>query len=205
MKVTAIKAQVKRAGRYSIFVDDAYSFSLSDTALLEARIVVGQEVSKEELQGFKQLSINDKLYDHVLGYIALRPRSTWEVQSYMQRKHCPASLQEEILNKLREHRLLDDESFARSWVQSRRLLKPISRRKLQLELRQKRIEDEIVHRVLEEDEATDSDALLDLVERKQKQSKYQDKTKLMQYLARQGFNYDDIKQAIAVVQSRDAD
>ena len=197
MKITAIKVQIKRAGRYSIFVDEQYSFSLSDSALLEAKLVVGQELSKDDLEGLKQLSADDKLYGQVLGYIALRPRSTWEVQTYLQKKHCPAPLQQSILNKLCDLRLLDDESFARSWVQSRRLLKPISKRRLQLELRQKRIGDDIVHEVLSEDEVSDSDALLELVTRKRKQSKYQDPTKLMQYLARQGFGYDDIKQAIA--------
>lgn len=199
MKVTSIKAQVKRAGRYSIFVDEQYSFSLSDTALLDAKLVVGQELSKEELQSLKQLSVDDKLYGQVLGYIALRPRSTWEVQMYMQKKHCPASLQESILNKLSKLRLLDDLSFARSWVQSRRLLKPISKRRLQLELRQKRIGDDIVREVLADDEVSDNDALLELIARKRKLSKYKDATKLMQYLARQGFGYDDIKQALADV------
>jgi regulatory protein len=198
MKITAIKAQVKRAGRYSVFVDEKYSFSLSDTALLDSKIIVGQELTETELKGLKQLSADDKLYGQVLGYIALRPRSVWEVESYMQRKHCPTSLQQEILNKLTELHLLDNLSFARSWVQSRRLLKPVSHRRLQLELRQKRIDDETIRAVLDDDEMSDIDALLELVVRKRKQVKYQDNNKLMQYLARQGFGYDDIKRAIAV-------
>jgi SOS response regulatory protein OraA/RecX len=35
-----------------------------------------------------------------------------------------------------------------------------------------------------------------VIERKRRQTKYQDDTKLMQYLARQGFGYDDIKSAL---------
>jgi SOS response regulatory protein OraA/RecX len=35
--------------------------------------------------------------------------------------------------------------------------------------------------------------LRQVVESKQKQSRYRDRTKLMQYLARKGFNYSDIK------------
>lgn len=197
MKITGIKSQVRRAGRYSIFVDEKYSFSLSDTALLDSKIVVGQEISQTELKDFLQLSADDKVYGQVLGYIALRPRSAWEIETYMQRKHCPAELTRTILNKLSNLGLVNDEYFANSWVQNRRLLKPVSRRRLQMELRQKHISDEIVRKVLAEDEITDQSALQELINRKRKQTKYQDNTKLMQYLARQGFNYDDIKIAIA--------
>jgi SOS response regulatory protein OraA/RecX len=43
------------------------------------------------------------------------------------------------------------------------------------------------------DEGDEHNALREIIERKRKQTKYQDDLKLMQYLARQGFNYDDIK------------
>ena len=46
MKITSIKQQVKRADRYSIYVDDKYSFSLSEQELLSIKIKVGQEVTK---------------------------------------------------------------------------------------------------------------------------------------------------------------
>jgi regulatory protein len=196
VKITAIKQQVKRAGRYSVFVDEKYSFSLSETALLDQKINIGMELTKEQVGELKQLSADDKVYNQVLGYIAIRPRSAWEIETYLKRKHSPAPLIEDILNKLSELKLLNDVAFSRSWVENRRLLKPISRRKLTLELRAKRISDEIIQEVLGEDETTDEDTLKELIARKRKQTKYQDKLKLMQYLARQGYNYDDIKNAL---------
>jgi SOS response regulatory protein OraA/RecX len=39
--------------------------------------------------------------------------------------------------------------------------------------------------------------LVDLIEKKRLQTRYQDPDKLMQYLARQGFGYDQIKKALA--------
>lgn len=196
MNITAIKQQVKRTGRYSIFVDEKYSFSLSESALLEQKLTIGQELGREELEDLKKLSADDKLYNQVLGYLAIRPRSAWEIKTYLERKHSPAPLIESILNKLSELRLIDDTAFARSWVESRRLLKPISRRRLRLELRQKYVPDEIIQEVLGEDEVSDQDTLRDLIARKRKQTRYQDTTKLMQYLARQGYSYNDIKSAL---------
>jgi regulatory protein len=196
MQITAIKQQVKRAERYSIYVDEKYSYKLSESHLLEQGQVTGQELTKDELEKYKQLSVDDKLYNQVLGYLAIRPRSAWEIRTYLERKGSPTPLTDKLLNKLSDLRLIDDESFARSWVENRRLLKPTSRRRLRLELRQKHVSDEIIEAVLEEDETTDQTTLQDLITRKRKQTKYQDDTKLMQYLARQGFNYDDIKSAL---------
>lgn len=196
MKITAIKAQVKRAGRYSIFVDEKYSFSLSDTALFEQKITIGQEVDKTELDRLKQCSADDKAYNQVLGYLAIRPRATFEVRQYLRRKQASAELTESIIVNLTEKQLLNDRSFAMSWVENRRLLKPTSRRKLLMELRQKGVSTEIAENVLREDETADSSVLKELISRKLRQTKYQDHTKLMQYLARQGFGYEDIKNAL---------
>lgn len=199
MNITKITAQVKTPGRYSVFVDEKYAFSLSDTALLESKLVPGQELSKEELDGWKQASLDDKVLGRALQYAMIRPRSTWEMQSYLQRKKAAPPLIDSILNKLSNLRMLDDEAFARSWVANRRLLRPTSKRKLQQELKAKRVANDIIEQVLAEDETDENDVLQQLVAKKRQQTKYKnDDLKLMQYLARQGFSYGDIKSALEV-------
>ena len=199
MNITKITAQVKTPGRYSVFVDEKYAFSLSDTALLESKLVPGQELSKEELDSWKQASADDKVLGRTLQYAMIRPRSTWEMQSYLQRKKAAPPLIDLILNKLSNLRMLDDEAFARSWVANRRLLRPTSKRKLQQELKAKRVANDIIEQVLAEDETDENDVLQQLVAKKRQQTKYKnDDLKLMQYLARQGFSYGDIKSALEV-------
>lgn len=199
MKVTGIKQQEKLKGRYSIFVDEKYAFSLSDTALLDTKLYVGQDLTEQELKEYKELSADDKIYNLVLRYLAIRPRSKWEIETYLARKHSPPPLQEKILNKLSINSLINDKAFAESWVANRRLLKPMSVRRLQLELKQKRISEEIIQQVLAADETDEKAVLKELITRKRKQSKYQDNEKLMAYLSRQGFNYGDIKDVFAEI------
>jgi regulatory protein len=191
MKITEIKTQVRAPARFSIFVDGKYEFSLSDSALLEQKLVIGQEVDAAELKRLKQVSDADKLYGRVLHYIALRPRSEWEVRSYLERKQATPALADQILNRLSLSGFVDDEKFAASWVESRRLLRPTSKRKLQQELRAKRVNNEVIEQVLAEDEADDQAQLRELIAKKR--ARYPDKLKLMQYLSRQGYNYGDIK------------
>ena len=100
MKITAIRQQVKRQGRYSLYVEGKYAFSLSDDALLESKLTVGHELSESQLGELKQLSDDDKAYNNALAYTMLRPRSMWEMEQYLRRKKVSPALAEEILNKL---------------------------------------------------------------------------------------------------------
>jgi regulatory protein len=98
---------------------------------------------------------------------------------------------------LRTIGLLNDLAFARSWIANRRLLKPTSARKLRLELKQKQVAEEIIQEAMAEDETDEQEVLQQLIAKKRNQTKYNhDNLKLMQYLARQGFNYDAIKSAL---------
>lgn len=191
MKITEIKAQVKTPGRFSIFVDGKYAFSLSDMTLIEEGLRVGQDLDTAAVGRLKQVSNDDKVYGQTLRYVAIRPHSEWEVRSYLQRKAASPTLVDHILGKLAKLGVVDDARFARAWVETRRLLRPTSRRKLQQELRAKHVSDVVIRQVLAEDGIDERVLLRELVAKKR--ARYPDKLKLMQYLARQGFGYEDIK------------
>jgi regulatory protein len=196
MKVTSIKQQVKRPGRYSVFVDGKYAFSLSDTALLEAKLTPRQELTAGQVREYKQLSTDDKLYNQVLRYVAMRPRTRWEIEFYLKRKKASPALIDIILNKLSNVNLIDDNKFAEAFVNDRRLLRPTSRRKMIMELRKKHVADEVIQAAVGNELPDEQTALQAIIESKRRQSRYRDDLKLMQYLARQGFSYGDIKSAM---------
>ncbi|HEY5668287.1 MAG TPA: RecX family transcriptional regulator [Candidatus Saccharimonadales bacterium] len=191
MKITNIKQQAKRSDRYSVYVDGKYSFSLSESELLGQGLASGQELDAQRLSELKEASGNDKAYGNALRYVALRPRSEWELRTYLKRKNVEEPVADTIMERLQRIGLLDDQAFATAWVTNRRLLKSVSKRRLALELKQKHVPETIIDQVLREDETDERDALRELVAKKRR--KYTDQTKLMQYLARQGFGYDDIK------------
>ncbi|HET7320783.1 MAG TPA: RecX family transcriptional regulator, partial [Candidatus Saccharimonadales bacterium] len=82
------------------------------------------------------------------------------------------------------------------FVNDRRLLRPTSKRKLITELRKKHVAGDVIEQAVGNEYEDEQTALAAIVARKRKQTKYLDDLKLMQYLARQGFNYDDIKRAL---------
>lgn len=197
MKVTRIVQQQKRADRYSIFVDEKYAFSLSETALLENKLASGQELTAEQVAEYKQKSSDDKLYNLALRWAALRPRGEGEARDYLKRKEAPAPLAEQITNKLKELGLVNDQQLAEAYIRDSQVLRPAPRRKISAKLKQKRVPEEVINITLDEVGHDEHAVLREVITKKRRQNKYQDDEKLMAYLARQGFNYSDIKDALA--------
>ncbi len=196
MKITTIKQQVKRGDRYSVYIDGKFSFALSETGLLSQGLYNGQEVTAEDVVSLKNNSVREKARFLALGQLLRRMRSEWELRDYLKRKDYVPEIIDQTLGWLAEYGYVDDKKFADAWVANRRLLKASSRRRLRQELRQKRVKDEVIDQALTEDETDEKQVLRDLVARKEKQPRYQNKLKLMQYLTRQGYSYEDIKSVL---------
>lgn len=196
MKITKIQPAVKTAGRYNIFVDEKYSFSLDENQLLDLKLKIGFEISEDQLDKLKGESEYGKAYARALELILSRPRSEKEMKDYAWRKKWDEELSDRVLGKLRDKGYLDDEKFAQFWLRARTGGKPRSKRKISAELAQKGVKREIVDKVLTGyDDESEMSALQKLVDKKRR--KYTDEQKFMAYLAGQGFSYDMIKQAIS--------
>src|SRR5258706_15900135 len=101
MKVTAIKQQVKRPGRYSIFVDGKFAFGLSESGLISSGLASGQELDIGQLKTMKATAGLDKAYGNALRYVAMRPRSEWELADYFRRKGVDPEPAQQIRERLK--------------------------------------------------------------------------------------------------------
>lgn len=193
MKITDIKLQEKRRDRYSIYVDGKYSFGLSQWQLADSKLKIGQRLTKTELDRLKRDSTFGKLYERTLKWLAIRPRSRWEVDTYINRITNKDEIYREIFSRLENSNHINDLAFASAWIENRRLTKPVSKRRLVQELRAKRVDDEIINQVISRDQTDNLAIIKELIEKKRRISRYQSDDKLMAYLTRQGFDYGDIK------------
>lgn len=211
MKITSISAQLKNPDRVNISVDGKYRFSLDIFQLTEHGVKIGAEFSEEELAALENESIYGKLYTKALEYSMIRPHSAREMKDYLWRKTretkyksrsgeiksregVSQEIADRVFDRLVEKGYIDDEKFAHWWVENRNLRKGTSRRKLQSELQAKGVSSGIIGVMLESSERSDENELEKIIAKKR--AKYTDDQKLMQYLARQGFSYDDIKTAL---------
>lgn len=99
-----------------------------------------------------------------------------------------------VFDRLSEKGYINDEKFARFWVENRNQRKGSSARKLRSELQAKGVESSVIDAALANTTRSDEDELAKIIAKKR--ARYPDEQKFMQYLARQGFSYDDIKVAL---------
>lgn len=208
MKITAITIQARDKDRVNVSVDGKYRFSLDILQVGDLGVKIGNEYTEEELAKLEEESQFGKLYARTLEYSLMRPHSTREVKDYLYRKTRDTRTKEgkirkgvseqltaRVLERLIQKGHIDDEKFARFWIENRNLRKGLSMRKLSSELSAKGVDRTIIERLLGESGRSDASELQKIIEKKR--SRYDDEQKFMAYLARQGFSYDDIKDALA--------
>lgn len=189
-------------------VDGRYRFSLDVFQVGELGLKVGREYTEDELVELEQESQYGKLYARTLDYCLMRPHSEKEVKDYLWRKTRPTrakdgqqrpgvsqEIAERVLARLKGKRYIDDEKFARYWIDNRNLSKGASRRKLIAELRAKGVEQSIIDHQMSQTVRDEQDELHKVINKKR--SRYPDEQKLTTYLLRQGFSYDDVRRALA--------
>jgi regulatory protein len=94
-------------------------------------------------------------------------RSRKELRDKLAKRAVPDELAERLLDRFGEVGLVDDEAFARAWVESRQRSKSLARRALAQELRRKGVDDETARTALDElDPEQEAQAARELVRRK---------------------------------------
>lgn len=212
-EVTAISAQQKTPNRVNVIVDGKYRFSLDIYQVADLGIRVGKEYSEKELVELEDESVFGKLYARALEYTMVRPHSAKEIRDYLwrktrdtkvrnrttgewkERKGVSQKIADRVYDRLHEKGYIDDQKFARYWVENRHQRKGTSFRKLEAELSEKGVSREIIQENIQNSTRDEKSELLKMIEKKR--NKYDDEQKLVTYLARQGFNYNDIKEALS--------
>lgn len=208
MLVTDVKLQVKNPNRVSIYLDGRYSFSLTVDQLASFNFKKGEDLSLEEVEAYKNESSYGKLKAVALDYLLLRTRSKKEFRDYLFRKTLPTydkkgkkiirytdAQAKRVYEYFLDTKYLDDELFAKTWVENRNLKKGVSKKKLYQELKQKGIEDYVIEQALGASDRDDLGELKKVLAKKAERYKGDD-NKLIRYLASLGFNYEDIKKAL---------
>jgi len=208
MKITAISMQKRDYNRVNVSVDGKYRFSLDAYQLIDLGVRVGREYDEAELIALEQESQFGKVYGRALEYCLMRLHSAREMRDYLYRKTrftrdklgqikpgVAPEITTRVFDRLTEKGYIDDYKFAHSWVENRSLVKGVSQRKLVAELRVKGISVAIIDQVIGESQRNDGEEIQKIITKKR--ARYPDEQKFIAYLARLGFGYDEIKQALS--------
>jgi regulatory protein len=121
-----------------------------------------------------------------------QPRSRAELAEALAKKNVPDDIAQQMLDRFEELGLVNDEEFARMWVQSRQRTRGLAPRVLSLELRRKGVDDDVIREVLADiDPESEREAAHQLVRKKLRSMAGLDDTtrirRLTSMLARKGY------------------
>jgi regulatory protein len=214
MILTGLRAQVNNKNRVNVMVDGVYRFSVDVGQVLDLKLQIGKSYTEEELLELEDEGLFGKLYGRSLEYCLTRLHSGKEVRDYLYRKTrdtrtktgtikkgVSLAITERVYEKLVARGYIDDEKFARNWIENRSLKRGISKRKLQSELQLKGISSSLIHQLLNESNRTNEAEIEKVITKKR--ARYPDEAKFKLYLLRQGFSYDDINHALSSSSSYD--
>ena len=199
-RITAIEPQQKNPERVNIYLDGEFAFGLA--AITAAWLKVGQELGEERIASLKTADEGEVAYQKALHFLSYRPRSSAEVRQNLIKRGVNEGLTEETVNRLKEAGLLNDESFARAWVENRNAFRPRGKPALRVELRRKGLNDEIVQSVLDtqvNEEALAFEAARKYARRLAGLEWQEFHRKLGGFLARRGFSYTTLAPVISEV------
>jgi regulatory protein len=194
--ITSIKQQ-KNKNRVNVYLDDEFGFGIDLDNFVLLHLKVDQELTEEEIAEVVKKAEFQKTYDKLLRFAMVRPRSEKEICDYFRRKKVHESMHDGLFEKLRHFELIDDEKFAKWWIDQRTNFKPKPKRILIQELRIKGIGKEIIDEVLGEEVVDEEKMAKELIARRAYKWKNlptrEARQKKSQYLAGKGFGWDVIE------------
>ncbi len=188
---------VARGRQRLVVLTDGREFVFSDEACERAAIVVGDPATVGLLETLDGAEHRVNAHEAALRLLSHRARSETEMRTRLGMRGIePAAVDEEI-ERLQRAGLLDDEKFARAWVEDRRRLAPRGRRMLRYELLGRGIEMAAVEQVTQD--IDDREVAIQLAHdraRRASTSNYDSfAAKVGGFLRRRGFDYDVTAQA----------
>jgi regulatory protein len=194
-RITALEYQKKNRDRVSVYLDGR--FALGVPAIVAARLTRGQFLSDAEIASIQEQGDVETAYHKALDYLSYRPRSRAEVTTYLKKRGLLEEQIDAIAERLERAGLLDDVVFAQFWIENRERFRPKGLRALRYELRLKGVGSEIIEQALASVDVSAS--AYRSASKKARQVQHLDQRefhrKVVEYLARRGFDYDVAREA----------
>jgi len=196
--ITALVAQKKNPDRVNVYLDGKFAFGLA--AIEAVRLRRGQTLTDADVERLQAADDVEKAREKALRFLGNRPRSEWEVRQNLLKAGYGDATIDRVLERLRGVALVDDAAFAKYWIDNRTQFKPRGEVALRQELRRRGVDREVIDAVLEEgghaDDQAAIQAALAKADRYRQLPRPEFSQKLGAYLARRGFDYETVREAV---------
>lgn len=176
--------QAKNKKRVNLYLDGRFACGLEAITVLKYNLQVGQEIDDDRLNEICLDSETSTAFDKAIRHLEFRIHSQKEMEVFLSQKGFLPIVIDTVIAKLKDYKYIDDQAFATQFVSSYQ--KKFGRDRLRYELQNRGISTDIIDTVT--DDLDSSETINNLIQKKYKG----DKRKLIDFLARRGFDYDTI-------------
>jgi regulatory protein len=196
-KITALKAQKRNPNRINVYLDGIFAFGLA--RVVAAWLQVGETLSEEKIDSLQNEDTLEVAYQKSLHFLGYRPRSENEVRRKLTEKGFSGEVIDSVSERLKTSGLIEDQQFAKIWVENRATFRPRSHRLMAIELRQKGVTDDAIQEALDssvDDGTLAYDAAVRYSRRLSGLVWGEFRERIYAYLRRRGFSYGTITAAV---------
>ena len=197
--ISQIEALPRMKRRLCIFVDEERWGVIDARIARENALEAGKEIIEEHWQSLleqeKPMALDGALY-----YLGLRSRTKKEMEDWLRRRQYASEVASFVMDRLQDYGFVDDEALSRRAVESLSRQK-LGRGAIERKLRQRGVDKEIAREALEEYDPTDEgesakEMAASLWERYRRDELQKRRQKTSAALARRGFSWDSIREAM---------
>ena len=145
MKIKSIK---KTSNKYKIELENNEKITTYDDVILKNNILYKKEIDKELIKKIEEENIYYDAYNKVVKYINKKLRIESEIKKYLKQLEIDKNLEEKIIEKLKQTKLINDELYAHAYIHDKITLTNDGPNKIKKELLQQ-IEEKIIDDELE--------------------------------------------------------
>ena len=195
-KITDMQIQKNNKTRANVYIDGEFSFALEMLTVMKLGLKIGQEVSQERLTEAIFDSEKSVAFERAMGYLGRGMKTVKQMRDYLTKKAYAHEVVDYVIARLKEYRYIDDEAYAKLYVEHNSATKGERR------LKQELVSKGIAVSLAEEHSQLDSEQALSDAERlaeKYMRNKIRDvKTmqKLQRYLLSRGYGYDIVNSVL---------
>ena len=201
--ITALEQQKNNPDRINVFIDGEFVFGIS--RFVGAWLKKGDVLDDARILQLQEQDTFEKAYQIALRYIAYHPRTEVEIRKKLEKSEFDLDVINQVVKVLGEKNYLNDEQFAKDWIDSRANSKPRSHKYFSYELRRKGVSDAAIGQALQ-DAPADSDLAYQLgskyLGRYENLNETDFKKKMHGVLARRAFSYEIIRKTIEKLLSK---
>lgn len=189
-KITDMQIQKKNKTRANVYIDGEFAYALEMLTVMKLGLKIGAEVSSDRLAEAVTDSERSVCFEKAMNYLSRGMKTCKQMREYLAGKGYEREIVNYVIDKLVDYKYLNDEHYARAYVEQNQASK--GERRLKQELQQKGIPAAIA----EQYGVVEADAAMDNAQRladKYMRSKPRDlKTlqKLQRYLLSRGYDFD---------------